>query len=134
MAKWDAKQKLEYDLYLFEDLYRNYIAITKLALIAIERNLKLVIENPANKPHFLTSYWALKPTFIDNDRRENGDRQRKPTQYWFIGFKPHQNLVFEALDYVEKRTHMACNDKLKRSEIHPQYASRFIRQYLIEGD
>ena len=92
----------------------------------------MVFENPAGEQHYLTRYWCLKPAIIDRDRRENGDKFKKPTQYWFIGFKPYQNLVFEALDYVEtKRIDCGCNQR-ERSEIHPQYANRFIRQYLID--
>ena len=132
MKKWSDSKKLKYDLYLFEDLQRNYIAITKMALIAISKGFRMIIENPANKPHFLTSYWALKPKIIDMDRRENGDRQKKPTQYWFINTEPKQNLVFEPLEMVEQRTHEKMHDKVQRSEIHPQYASRFIRQYIME--
>lgn len=132
MKNWSDKKKLEYDLYLFDDLQKNYTTITKLVLICLERGLKLVIENPANLPHFLSSYWAIKPDIIDNDRKLNGDRQKKPTQFWFINCKPKQNLVFEALDYVKTRTHQTTCDKVKRSEIHPQYANRFIRQYLID--
>ena len=131
------EQKLVYNLKLHKELYENYETITKMAIIALRRGLRLMIENPANLPHYLTSYWCIKPKIIDHDRRLNGDRQKKPTQYWFIGFEPKQNLVFEPLDYVEQRNHqrMKVEDgksvKQMRSEIHPQYANRFIRQYLI---
>ena len=132
MKKWSDKRKLEYDLYLHEELARNYTSITELALIAIDRGLKIIIENPATKPHYLTSYWPIKPKIIDKDRRKNGDRQKKPTQYWFIGCEPKNNLVFESLNYVSPRTHEKTSSQEKRSEIHPQYANRFIRQYLID--
>ena len=134
MLKWDDEKKLKYDLFLFDGLSKNYKAITKMALIAIKRNFKLIIENPANKPHFLTSYWALKPKIIDKDRRLDGDRQRKPTQYWFIGFDPKQNFVMEATEYTQSRRHESLppNSPL-RSEIHPQYANRFIRRYILDG-
>ena len=137
--KWDEVKKLEYDLKLHKELTQNYIAITKLAIVCLKKGVPLMIENPANKPHYLSNYWALKPSIIDNDRSANGDYMKKPTQYWFIGFEPKNNLVFEALDPVERRNHefMKCkgtgkNCKTLRSEIHPQYASRFIRQYLID--
>lgn len=132
MKKWTDSMKLKYDMKLHEELSENYQTVSKMALIAINNNLKMVIENPANKPHYLTSYWCLKPKLIDNDRRLNGDRQQKPTQFWFIGFEPKNNLVFEAINCVETRTHEKLHDKKERSEIHPQYASRFIRKYLID--
>ena len=81
----------------------------------------------------------MKPKVIDKDRTLNGDRFRKPTQYFFVGFDPKQNLVFEPIDYVET---VSALQRLKkpddisretaRSMIHPQYANRFIRQYLID--
>jgi hypothetical protein len=98
----------------------------------------MVFENPYTEQHYLTRYWCLKPAIIDRDRTENGDYCIKPTQYWFIGFEPKQNIIFEPLDYVELRNvnNMTSKDgkskTIRRSEIHPQYASRFIRQYLID--
>lgn len=132
MKDWTDAMKLKYDMRLHEELSENYQAISKMALIAIKNNFKMVIENPANKPHYLSSYWCLKPKLVDYDRRLNGDRQQKPTQYWFIGFEPKNNIVFEPIEYVETRTHMQLRDPYERSEIHPQYANRFIRKYLID--
>lgn len=138
MAKYSDKQKLETDIRLHEELHRNYLLITKLALIAINKGLRLVIENPIAEQHYLKRYWCLKPSIIDKDRRQNGDYYKKPTQFFFIGFEPKNNLVFEALDYVEPRQCQYITSKdgksreERRSEIHPQYASRFIRKYLID--
>ena len=141
MANYTDKQKLEYDIVQHSELHRNYTIITMLAIICIDRDFKLIIENPYSAQHYLTRYWAIKPMVIDKDRRENGDIYRKPTQYWFIGTKPKFNIVFEALDYVET---VIALQKIKgkdwkrrevlRSEIHPQYANRFIRKYLIDGE
>lgn len=134
---WDDVKKLEYSMKLHNELHRNYELISKLAFIAITRDLKLVIENPYTQPHYLTTYWCLKPSLIDKDRQLNGDYYKKPTQFWFIGFNPKQNLVFEPIDYVEGKviaTVSGENGKSRttmRSMIHPQYANRFIRQYLI---
>ena len=134
---WDDAKKLEYSMKLHDELHRNYELISKLAFIAITRDLKLVIENPYTQPHYLTTYWCLKPSLIDKDRQLNGDYYKKPTQFWFIGFNPKQNLVFEPIDYVEGKviaTVSSENGKSRttmRSMIHPQYANRFIRKYLI---
>lgn len=135
---WNTKKKLEYSMETHRELHRNYDLICKLALIAMDRKLKLVIENPYTQPHYLTNFWCIKPRLIDKNRRENGDYMKKPTQYWFIGFEPKQNLVFEPIDYVPLRTHDDMTGKEgkcrqeRRSEIHPQYASRFIRQYILQ--
>ena len=100
----------------------------------------MVIENPYTPPHYLTTYWCIKPKIIDKDRTADGDYYKKPTQYWFINFEPYQTVVFEPIEYVETRTiNHECNKdglsrKTRRSMIHPQYASRFIRKYLIKYD
>lgn len=125
--------KLERDIRLHDELHKNYVLITKLAIVVLKRNLKMVFENPAGEQHYLTRYWCLKPSIIDRDRRNNGDAFKKPTQYWFIGLKPKHNLIFEPLDYVEPKTWSGLSAR-ERSEIHPQYANRFIRQYLIDEE
>ena len=101
----------------------------------------MIVENPYTQPHYLTIYFPVKPMVIDNDRTLNGDYYRKPTQYWFINCKPEDNLVFEQLEYVPTYTiykahkmKMNASRQVRRSIIHPQYARRFIKQYLIDGE
>ena len=84
--------------------------------------------------HEQTNKYIHDKNSIDKDRTENGDYYKKPTQYWFINCKPKYNLVFEPLEYVETRRIDYVNGsdrKTQRSLIHPQYASRFIKQYLV---
>ena len=112
-----------------------YELLNKLTILSVDRGFQIVIENPYNQPHYLTMYWCVKPAIIDRDRTENGDYYKKPTQYFFVGIKPKNNLVFEALDYVPQKNIVnvnSVNRARERSEIHPQYANRFIRQYLID--
>lgn len=137
MKNWDDETKLHYSMKLHEELHRNYILISKLVLIAIKRKLRMIIENPVTQPHYLTSYWCIKPAVIDKNRRENGDYMKKPTQFYFVGFEPNSNLIFEPIEYCEYRTEerMKPKDGLSRqtmrSMIHPQYANRFIRRYIL---
>lgn len=141
-AEWSDYKKLNYNLYKHKELSRNYELITKLVLVCIKRNIKLIIENPKGTCHYLTRNWGIKAKVIDNDRRENGDYYKKPTQYWFVGCEPKFNLVFEMLDYVENRGAIVnINGKIDgkdrqtlRSEIHPQYAERFIKQYIADNE
>lgn len=62
---------------------------------------------------------------------KNGDAFKKPTQFWFIGFEPKNNILFEPIDYVESKTWSGLSAR-ERSEIHSQYANRFIRKFLID--
>ena len=139
LKKFTDIEKLEKCLSLHKELSNNYELIPKLAIIILKRGLRMVFENPYSVQHYLTKYWCLKPSLIDQDRTENGDYFKKPTQYWFIGFEPKNNLVFEALEYVEPIKQIDLwgtkkEDVAMRSMIHPQYANRFIRQYLIDEE
>ena len=142
---WTMQQKIRYDMDLMEELQTNYMLVCKMFLICLERGLKLIMENPYSEEHFLRRYWCYPATIIDKDRRDNGDYYAKPTQYWFVNFEPHYNFLMEPLTY----NHLGVKDairrinksmyaekfgevslKVARSMIHPQYANRFIRQYL----
>lgn len=132
--KWSIDRRLEYSMKLHDEMNEMYQLISKMVIVCLRKDLRLVIENPKSTPHHLTDYWCIKPTIIDKDRTENGDYYKKPTQYWFINCKPKYNLVFEPLEYVETRRIDYVNGsdrKTQRSLIHPQYASRFIKQYLV---
>lgn len=144
--EWTYKQKMIYDMKLLSELKTNYDLVNKMFIICIDRNLKLVMENPFSEEHFLRRYWCYPPAIIDRDRRESGDYFAKPTQYWFLNCEPKDNLIFEPITY----NHLGKNDairlmnkedytktgatskKVARSMIHPDYANRFIRQHLIE--
>jgi hypothetical protein len=123
--------KLERDLRLHTELHRNYLLVTKLAIICERKGLRMVLENPVGEQHYLTRYWCVKPKVIDKNRRENGDYFKKPTQFWFFNFEPKFNFIFEALDWVEPKTWSGLS-QTERSMIHPQYADRFIRQYILD--
>ena len=99
----------------------------------------MIIENPYTQPHYLTTYFPVRPTLIDKDRSLNGDYYKKPTQFWFVNCHPEQNIIFEPLDYVEthrishaEKMTVGSNRTVKRSLIHPQYARRFIKQFVID--
>lgn len=146
MEKWNYKQKMLHDMNLLEELKINYDLVNKMFILCMDKGLKLVVENPFSEEHFLRRYWCYPPAIIDRDRRENGDWYKKPTQYWFLNCDPKQNVVFEPLDFLDFNSadmirQMRKKDiektgaktiKQARSIIHPQYASRFIRQYLID--
>ena len=135
---YTLEQKLEKDIELHKDLHNLYCLITKLVIVCIRKQIPLIIENPYSTTHYLVKYWALPYTILDNDRTQNGDYYEKPTQYWFINCEPKNNFIFEPIQLVEKKK---CNYQVKenginrtvlRSIIHPQYANRFIKQFILE--
>ena len=120
-------------------LHEFYVLLSQLCLIAIERKLRLIVENPATQPHYLNLYWCVKPSLIDKDRRDNGDYYKKPTQYWFFNCKPENNMIFEPLQDTGKtwvidkiQGNGTISREVMRSMIHPQYAERFIKQHIID--
>lgn len=133
MRKWTDLEKVEYCMRMQRTLHGNYELFSMLVALALKRGWRLVVENPYSTDHYLTRYFPLRAKLIDMDRTRDGDYFRKPTQFWFVGFKPLCNFVFEPLQYVKRRcvTKLRANSK-ERSEIHPQYARRFIKQYIVE--
>lgn len=144
---WSLEKKMMYDMDLMDEVNTMYKYVNYLFIICIRKNLRLVMENPYSEEHFLRRYWCYLPSIIDKDRRDNGDFFKKPTQYWFLNCKPKNNLLFEPITYNnidvpdaiesinrredwEKTGAKTC--KAARSMIHPDYANRFIRQYLID--
>ena len=138
--KWNDEKKLQYDLALHQELARNYELITKLALICLKKHLKLIIENPYSEQHYLTRYWGIKPKYIDYDRTQTGDFEKKPTQYWFINCEPKHNFIFEAVDVKKRKTHNSVSKggwhtletQVERSMISRDYANRFIREMILD--
>lgn len=135
---WSLENKLQYDLKLHKELSNLYDLITKLAIVCIKKNIPLIIENPYSTTHYLVKYWAIPYTILDTDRTKDGDYYKKPTQYWFINCEPKSNFIFEPLKLTEHKKITALkkdggvSNIVERSLIHPQYANRFIRKFIID--
>ncbi len=147
--EWDDIRKMEYCMKLQKELARNYCLVNMLFIVCRKRNLRLIMENPYSQEHYLRRYWCIEPTIIDTDRRLNGDYYQKPTQYWFVNITPYDNTL-EPLDddnfikepdairainstKFHKQTGVWAEKTVIRSMIHPTYANRFIRRYLMKG-
>lgn len=135
--RWTNEKKLEYSMGLHDELHMLYRKLCQLTIVVIRKGLRMVIENPYTQPHYLTAYWCIKPSLIDKDRTNDGDYYKKPTQYFFINCKPSFNLVLEPLDVVKVKTIGRVNTatrQTERSMMHPQYARRFIKKYILENE
>lgn len=114
-----------------------YLLIHKLYAVAKIRGLRLIIENPATRPHYLLfSQNFVKPTFIDTNRMRRGDYFVKPTAYWFINCE--RTYGFTEQNDKEKRLVWNCRggkvDGLcseERSMISPDYARNFICDFIL---
>ena len=119
---------------LHEQLHRLYMLICKLFVISNRGGWRMIVENPYTQPHYLTMFFPVKPKLIDKDRRENGDYYKKPTQYWFINCDPEQNMILEPLEFVETKLIASTGSQVNRSLMHPQYARRFIKSFVLDGE
>lgn len=131
------EQKLDFVIRRHKTLHDFYILLCKLMIVALRKNIKLIVENPYTQPHYLTLLFPVEPTLIDNDRMERGDCYKKPTQYWFLNTEPKNNIMFEIVDYKQQKVinHLKGSDKQReRSEIHPDYANRFIREFILDSN
>ena len=79
-------------------------------------------------------YFPIKPKVIDQDRSKEGDHFSKPTQYWFVNCEPKNNFIFEPRVVHEKWTILHNNNTVQRSMITKEYANRFIREFILDGE
>ena len=112
----------------------------KLVYVVKKRSLRLIIENPATKPHYLIDTQNFpKPTFIDKNRMLRGDYFRKPTAYWFFGAEPTSGFTeqFDKKQRIVNDCRSApkaglCSEE--RSMISPDYARNFICDFILGKD
>lgn len=138
---WSDEDKLVKAISLQSELTQLYLLLSKMCIVCIRKNLRLVVENPRSNPHYLTSYFPIKASVIDKDRSLNGDEQKKPTQYWFINCKPENNIMVDL--QTERKSLYSHNHggtkegyegqgrAVVRSIINPKYANWFVRTYLM---
>ena len=122
--------KLETAMSYHQSLSYYYEILCKLFLVCINRGLKLIVENPYRIDTYLSCYFPIKPVIIDSDRRDMGDYFEKPTQYFFINCKPTYNFILEGVDIKATKKVNKCSG-FSRSLISSDYASRFIREFIL---
>lgn len=136
---YSLPKEKQYEVVLDRAEKRNlfYMTIYRMYATCDLRGLRLIIENPATKPHFLfhTSNF-IPPTFIDVNRMLRGDYFNKPTAYWFVNCKPTYGMSYQ-MD-KEKKTIMKSKGASKaglcseeRSLISPDYARNFICDFIL---
>ncbi len=108
----------------------------KMISVAMQRGLRLIMENPWNEQTFLKANFVLPPTFVDNNRAARGDYYIKPTAYWFINASPTHGWT----EQRDKKTKTICLAKKnpvagmcseERSMISPDYARNFICDFIL---
>ena len=99
------------------------------------KGLRMVMENPYSKSHYLVKNFVYPASFIDKNRRLRGDWFTKPTQYWFVNCKPTYGT-----SYTTNAEKKVCWDfrggkagicNTERSMISPDYARNFICDFIL---
>ena len=114
--------------------------LTKLFCIVYERDLRMVVENPASSNFLLFQQNFVEPcTFIDKDRTTRGDVFKKPTAYWFVNIKPHTHThthTHTPKSKIRKIANTASAERAglcseARSMISHDYARNFICDFIL---
>ena len=113
-----------------------YSLAIKLASVAKEKGLRLIIENPWSGIGYLRNNFVEDPKVIDMDRTLRGDFFKKPTAYWFFNCEPTRGLTIQKSKTTKKirQTKSASETGLcseERSMISPDYARNFICDFIL---
>ena len=129
MQNYTDEHKLLISMKAMEQRNLYYNTLCKLVLIAIHRQLRLIIENPYGHVCFLKWFFPIKPEIILHDRRALGDSVKKPTQFFFINCNALFALI-APFGKITQKKNVATIKGFERSRIKPSFATKFIETYL----
>lgn len=109
---------------------------TKMVCVAIEREIRMVIENPYSAQSYMCNNFVIRPSVIDRDRTMRGDYFKKPTAYWFVNCEPTRGFSLQKDKEVRiiRKSKSAPEQGLcseERSMISPDYARNFICDFIL---
>lgn len=134
--KLDIRGKTEQIIKRSESRDYFFQLATKMVCVVIERDLRMVIENPYQAQSYICNNFIFPPTIIDKDRTLRGDFFKKPTGYWFVNCT---NTFGKSIQQdKERKTIRKCKSapsqglcSEERSMISPDYARNFICDFII---
>lgn len=124
---------------LSQERQRFFEVLLRFVVVVLERNLKMVLENPWNTSR--GTYLQVnfpEPSIIDTNRALRGDYYVKPTAYWFFNCEPTEGESYQdkndnpLIVYKQKGEHQEtgiCDSE--RSAISPAYAKNFIADFIM---
>ena len=131
----DAMFKSEEILFRSRERQRFYELALKMFTVCDVRGLRLIVENPYSKIHYLHNNFPYKPRMIDRDRQKRGDFFKKPTQYWFVNCDPTNGYSYQepttkkTVNELSGHEGSLCDED--RSLISPDYARNFICDFIL---
>ena len=138
-SKWPYKKRIAYMVNKNRERARLYELMMKFSGVCLDRDIRMVMENPWSEQSYLKQNVIMKPpTIIDTDRTRRGDWMKKPTAYWFWNCEPTHGKSFQQTPKSLKRRILEmkkapnaglCSEE--RSMISPDYARNFICDFII---
>lgn len=108
----------------------------KMVSVAMQRKIRMIMENPWAEQTFLKSNFIAPPQLVDENRMRRGDYFVKPRAYWFFNCEPTHGCTYQ-YDKT-KKTIMSSRKGVKagvcseeRSMISPDYARNFICDFIL---
>lgn len=132
MKEWTLEEKLQHSIVEMRTRNIYYKYLCQLCLIALQRNFKLIIENPLGKCGFLSQYFPVKNKVIIKDRRKLGDTLQKPTQFFFVNCKPEFHLQMESDLKIKNGKAVEELHGFDRSRISPDFAKNFVELFIMD--
>ena len=134
--KWPVKKIADNILERNKKRAYYFELLNKFCIVCIEKNLRMVFENPWSENHFLKFGFLKPPSIIDTDRTRRGDYFVKPTAYWFWNCEPTTGKSFQ---YSKKTKSILWSKQAKepgtcseeRSMISSNYARNFICDFIL---
>ena len=117
-----------------------YDRLLRFVSVCIQKQIRMVFENPYSEQHFLKNgNFLKKPEVVDEDRTRRGDFVKKPTAFWFWNCSPENGFTFQPtprnlIKRVFGEMHGSkekgvCSEE--RSMISPDYARNWICDFIL---
>ena len=134
--KLDIRGKTEQIIKRSESRDYFFQLATKMVCVVIERDLRMIIENPYQSQSYMCNNFIFPPTIIDKDRTLRGDYFKKPTGYWYVncintfGKSIQQDKERKIIRKCKSAPSQGlCSEE--RSLISSDYARNFICDFII---
>lgn len=135
--KLTMKEKTDKILERSANRERFFRICVKMISVAMQKNIRLIMENPWSEQTFLKANFVMSPSLVDMDRTKRGDVYKKPTAYWFVNCEPTHGQSFQR-PKTQVKTVMSsrgssvagiCSEE--RSLISPDYARNLICDFIL---
>jgi hypothetical protein len=135
--KLSIKEKTDKILERSENREHFFRICVKMISVAMQRGVRLIMENPWSEQTFLKANFVMPPSLVDMDRTKRGDVYKKPTAYWFVNCEHTNGQSFQR-PKTQVKTIMSsrsssqagiCSEE--RSMISPDYARNFICDFIL---